>query len=102
MFRMESVELIRYSAFCALVAVSSAWSIPGSSRFMVRKGGPGGALCRAGLGLRQGARLSTNLVAQYGGGPPMDKEPLDATEENVAQAIEEAKKVGIFLHTAYF
>jgi hypothetical protein len=32
----------------------------------------------------------------------MDKEPLDATEENVAQAIEEAKKVGIFLHTAYF
>ena len=44
-------------------------------------------------GRRANQQVRTGFYRQLRCGPPMDKEPLDISEENVKIALEEAKEV---------
>jgi hypothetical protein len=82
-------QLLLIGAYAAMAtAFSPASRLPAA----LYRGGVGGP-----LSLRPGGaprfRVGAIGVRCQAGGPPLDKEPLDLCEENVLQALEEAKEV---------
>eukprot|EP00960_Hanusia_phi_P019202 566395-Hanusia_phi.AAC.1 len=95
-------EMLVAASAMAMVAGATCWSFPAASMGVKSLAVSPVASCH-GLRapeLRKGGATVLSQQRRKGvsvklsvDGPPMDKEPLDLTEENVQNALEEAKEV---------
>ena len=88
-------EMLRLLLIGACAAIATAFSPASRLPAALNRGSVGSS-----LSLRPGGatrlRVGATGVRCQAGGPPLDKEPLDLCEENVIQALEEAKEVSFF------
>jgi hypothetical protein len=89
------IEMLRLLLIGACAAIATAFSPASRLPAALNRGSVGSS-----LSLRPGGaprlRVGATGVRCQAGGPPLDKEPLDLCEENVLQALEEAKEVSFF------
>ncbi|EKX46501.1 hypothetical protein GUITHDRAFT_152388 [Guillardia theta CCMP2712] len=87
----------------AMVTGVTCWTLPPAAtgmRLATASSSASRSYAAASPELRTGGLTSLPLQTRKGvalrlsvGGPPMDKEPLDLTEDNVQQALEESKEI---------
>ena len=95
-------EMLLATSAIAMVTGVACWTLPPAAtglRLATASPAPK-SYAAASTDLRTGGLTSLPLQTSKGvavrlsvGGPPMDKEPLDLTEDNVQQALEESKEV---------
>lgn len=101
---MQGIMLTKVVAV-ALIALGGASAFsPGAARLLSGASVAGlrtlPTSCLRGVSERRGGVLT--LVRCQASGPPLDKEPLDLCEENVQQALEEAKQVRVVARASSF